>query len=88
MTDYKEKMIRVLRELSTDAPATERAIYRRFSQSKRGLKDAQRALAELLSQGYVNRLGTGRRDSPFRIVLSSTWEHNKCPLCGHVVRPC
>lgn len=75
----------MLQEMPDGGFLYERAIPRAVSASRR--KQIVKELSVLLGEGYVIRLGTGRRGDPFRIVLSATWPHNKCPLCGHIEFP-
>ena len=81
----REILIRMLQEMPEGGFIYERAIPRLVSSSRR--KQIIKELSTLLGEGYVVRLGTGRRGDPHRIVLSATWPFNKCPLCGHVEFP-
>jgi len=77
----REMLIRRLQTIGRNS-VFERAALRLLPSSRR--KQARAELALLLSEGFVIRLGTGRRGDGYRIILSGTWPFNKCPLCGHV----
>lgn len=81
----REVLIRILRGIPDSGFMYERAIPRAVSASRR--KQIVKELSTLLGEGYVIRLGTGRRGDPHRIVLNVTWPFNKCPLCGHIEFP-
>jgi hypothetical protein len=85
-SDARLRMIRVLQEIPPGGFIYETRIYKRFS-SKRTKQEIADVLAEFLSKGYIHRLGTGRRGDACRIILSSTWPHNRCPLCNHIEYP-
>ncbi len=81
----RERLCRKLLMMEPRGYLCERVLLRQMgnTQNKRVVEE----LALLLSDGFVIRLGTGRRGNPFRIILSETWPFNKCPLCGHVEHP-
>jgi hypothetical protein len=85
-SDARLRMIRVLQEIKPGSYIYETRIYSRFT-SKRTEREIREVLDEFLSKGYIYRLGTGKRGSPFKIVLSKAWPHNRCPFCGHVEHP-
>src|ERR1700730_18676253 len=85
-SDARLRMIRVLQEIEPGGFVYETRIYKRFS-SSRTEREIREILDEFLSKGYVYRLGLGRRGSPYKIILSSTWPHNRCPLCNHIEYP-
>lgn len=76
----KERLIRLIQSLASESPVSRRKLILSFNKSRRA--EARIALSGLLSEGYVNPLGTGRRGSPLRIVMSATWRADRCPLCG------
>ncbi len=77
----KERLIRLI-QLSSEGPVLRRKLIQTFDASRR--KEAEFELSSLISAGYVNPLGTGRRGSPLMVITSATWPFNKCPLCGHI----
>lgn len=81
----REVLIRKLRTIGDQGFLYERAIPRTISHTRR--KQVVKELALLLSEGFLTRLGTGRRGDPHRIILSPSWPFNKCPMCGHVEYP-
>lgn len=81
----RELLIRLLRDIPNGGFLYERAIPRMVASSRR--RQVMKELSLLLSEGFINRLGTGKRGDPHRIVLSAIWPFNKCPLCGHVEYP-
>jgi hypothetical protein len=85
-SDARLRMIRVLQEITPGSFVYETRIYRRFS-SKRTEREIRDVLIEFLEMGYIHRLGTGRRGDPFKIILSTAWPHNRCPLCNHIEYP-
>lgn len=73
----RERLIRLIQ--SSQQPILRRKLVSTFDVSRR--KEAEQELSLLVSEGYVNPLGTGRRGMPFRVVTSETWPFNKCPFC-------
>jgi hypothetical protein len=87
MTNVKEKLAQLFQGMVPGARVSERELERQFSSAKRAQKEVHNQLSNLLSEGYILRLGTGHRGNPFRYILSLTWPYNKCPFCGHVEYP-
>ncbi len=87
MTDpIRERLIRKLQAAHiSQGFAYERAILEQMGASRR--KRVEVELSSLLDEGFVIRIGTGRRGSAHRLTLSATWPFDKCALCGHVKPP-
>jgi len=79
----KERLIRLI-QAAEGLPLLRRELILSFDKSRR--KKAEFELSLLVSLGYVNPIGTGRRGSPSMIVTSSTWPFDKCPLCGQRIQ--
>ena len=77
--NVRERLIRLI-QLSPSTSVLNRKLIRSFDKSRRA--EAEIELSLLISQGYVNPIGTGRRGSPKMVTISPTWPFNKCPLCG------
>ena len=81
----RERLIRKLKSMGSQGYLFERTLLRQLGGRER--PQIAEELSSLLSEGFVHRLGTGRRGDPFRLILSGTWPFNKCPLCGHTEYP-
>jgi hypothetical protein len=77
----KERLIRIFQHI--DKSITHRAIVKGFDESRR--KEAESHLSDMLNSGLINRMGTGKRGSPFKYNRSINWPHNTCPMCQQPV---
>ncbi len=79
----RERLIRKLQAAHiSQGFAYERTILEQMGTSRR--QRAKAELSSLLDEGFVVRLGTGRRGHAHRLTLNATWPFDKCPLCGRV----
>lgn len=77
--NVRERLIRQMQ--SSQEPVLRRKLILSFDKSRRA--QAGEELSVMISSGYLNLLGTGRRGQPHRLIVSGTWPHDKCPMCGH-----
>lgn len=77
----RERLIQKLNQPSDRPFFFERTVLHWFSSKQRAAVVAE--LSNLLSDGYIHRLGTGKQVDPFRIVRSKAWPFEVCPLCKH-----
>lgn len=76
----RERVIRLIKER---APVTRRSLERAFATSTR--ETAKQVISDLIGDNWVAVVGTGRRGSPEKIVLSGGWPAERCPLCGKTI---
>ena len=79
--DIRLRLCQQFIDTNLQEPILERALLRQFSGPRQ--KKAIEELSLLLSEGFLNRLGTGRRNNPFRITRSGSQPINRCPYCHH-----
>lgn len=48
---------------------------------------AKKVIDDMIAKGVVLRLGQGVRGDPVRYVISPSWPHNVCFVCGHTEAP-
>jgi hypothetical protein len=74
----RARMLRIIAH-SVD-PVSCYHLVRAFNGGARAL--AKDELSNIISEGVVNLIGTGRRGSPYKVVKGSSWPVGICPLCG------
>lgn len=81
MSDRIHVRARMLRIIARSVgPVSRSRLVRAFNGSAMAL--AKDELSNIISEGVVNLIGTGRRGSPYKVVKGSGWPAEICPLCG------